>query len=177
MFQSKYLFLSSKFNIMPSFDIASKLDAQLLDNAINVAKKDILNRWDFKDSKSTIELNKKDLIINVATENDMRLEAILDAIHSRMIKQGLDPRGLDESKEHYPSGPLIKKDIKVRQGLEKEASKKILKDIKDSKIKVTAQVMDDIIRVSSKNINDLQAVIALCRRGEYEVPLQFINMK
>ncbi len=162
---------------MPSFDIASKLDAQLMDNAINVAKKDILNRWDFRDTKSTIEFNKKDLIVNVSTENDMRLEAILDAIHSRMLKQGLDPRGLDESKAHYPSGPMIKKDIKVRQGVEKETSKKILKDIKDSKIKVTAQIMDDIIRVSSKNINDLQAVIALCRKGEYEIPLQFINMK
>ncbi|MGZ3899332.1 MAG: DUF520 family protein [Bacteroidia bacterium] len=144
---------------MPSFDIASKLDGQLLDNAINVAKKDILNRWDFRDSKSTIELNKKDLVINITTENDMRLDAILDAIHSRMIKQGLDPRGLDESKEYYPSGPMIKKDIK------------------DSKIKVTAQIMDEIIRVSSKNINDLQAIIALCRRGNYDVPLQFINMK
>lgn len=162
---------------MPSFDIASKLDAQLMDNAINVAKKDILNRWDFKDSKSTIEFNKKDLIINISTENDMRLDAIIDAIHSRMIKQGLDPRGLDESKEHYPSGPMIKKDIKIRQGVEKEAAKKMMKDIKDSKIKVTAQIMDDIIRVSSKSINDLQAVIALCRRGEYEIPLQFINMK
>jgi hypothetical protein len=117
------------------------------------------------------------MVINITTENDMRLEAILDAIHSRMIKQGLDPRGLDESKEHYPSGPLIKKDVKVRAGIEKEVSKKIIKDIKDSKIKVTAQVMDDIIRVSSKNINDLQAVIALCRKGDYEVPLQFINMK
>lgn len=162
---------------MPSFDIASKLDAQLMDNAINVAKKDILNRWDFRDSKSTVEFNKKDLLVNISTENDMRLEAIIDALHSRMIKQGLDPRGLDESKEHYPSGPMIKKDLKVRQGVEKEAAKKIMKDIKDSKIKVTAQIMEDIIRVSSKNINDLQAVIALCRRGEYEIPLQFINMK
>src|SRR6185436_29837 len=114
---------------------------------------------------------------NIITENDMRLDAIIDAIHSRMIKQGLDPRGLDETKEHYASGPLIKKDIKVRQGIEKEASKKILKDIKDSKIKVTAQIMDDIIRVSSKNIDDLQAVMAICRRGDYEIPLQFINMK
>jgi cyclic-di-GMP-binding protein len=162
---------------MPSFDIASKLDAQLLDNAINVAKKDILNRWDFRDSKSTIELNKKDLVVNIATENDMRLDAILDAIHSRMIKQGLDPHGLDESKKHYPSGPLIKKDITVRQGIEKEAAKKILKDIKDSKLKVTSQIMDEIIRVSSKNIDDLQAVITLCRKGNYEIPLQFINMK
>ena len=162
---------------MPSFDIASKIDAQLLDNAINVARKDILNRWDFRDSKSAIDLNKKDLLINISTENDMRLGAIIDAIHSRMIKQGLDPRGLDESKEHYPSGPLIKKEIKVRQGIEKESSKKILKDIKDSKIKVTAQIMDDIIRVSAKKIDDLQAVIAICRRGNYEIPLQFINMK
>src|SRR6185369_8302345 len=153
---------------MPSFDIASKLDGQLLDNAINVAKKDILNRWDFRDSKSTIELNKKDLLINISTENDMRLDAIIDAIHSRMIKQGLDPRGLDESKEHYPSGPLIKKDIKVRQGLDKEVSRKIIKDIKDSKLKVTSQVMDDIIRVSGKSINDLQSVIALCRKGNYD---------
>jgi uncharacterized protein YajQ (UPF0234 family) len=169
--------LKLKFTNMPSFDIASKLDSQLLDNAVNVAKKDILNRWDFRDSKSAIELNKKELLINITTENDMRLDAILDAIHSRMIKQGLDPRGLDESKAHYPSGPMIKKDIKVRQGIEKEASKKILKDIKDSKIKVTAQIMDDIIRVSSKKIDDLQAVIAICRKGNYDIPLQFINMK
>jgi hypothetical protein len=72
---------------------------------------------------------------------------------------------------------VIKKEIKIRQGIEKEASKKILKDIKDSKLKVTTQMMDDIIRVSAKSINDLQAVIALCRKGDYEIPLQFINMK
>ncbi len=162
---------------MPSFDITSKADPQTLDNAINVAKKEILNRFDFRDSKSEIDFNKKDLIINITTEHDMRLTAIIDSIHSRMIKQALDPRCLDESKEHYSSGMFIKKEIRIRQGIEKEASKKILKDIKESKIKVTAQVMDDIIRVSSKNISDLQAVIALCRRGDYEVPLQFINMK
>lgn len=162
---------------MPSFDITSKADVQTMDNAFNVAKKEILNRFDFRDSKSEIELNKKDLIINITTEHDMRLRAIIDAIHSRMIKQGLDPRCLDESKEHYASGMFIKKEIRVRQGIERETSKKILKDIKDSKLKVTAQVMDDIIRVSGKSINDLQAVIALCRKGEYEVPLQFVNMK
>jgi uncharacterized protein YajQ (UPF0234 family) len=132
---------------MPSFDITSKADPQTLDNAINVAKKEILNRFDFRDSKSEIELNKKDMLISIFTEHDMRLTAIIDSIHSRMIKQGLDPRCLDESKDHYPSGMIIKKEIKVRQGIEKEASKKILKDIKDSKIKVTAQMMDDIMRM------------------------------
>jgi len=162
---------------MPSFDIASKTDAQTLDNAINVAKKEILNRFDFRDSKSEVELNKKDLIISITTEHDMRLNAIIDAIHSRMIKQGLDPRCLDESKAHYPSGMVIKKEIKIRQGIDKEVAKKILKDIKDSKIKVTAQLMDDIIRVSSKSINDLQGVMSICRQGNFEIPLQFINMK
>ncbi len=162
---------------MPSFDITSKADVQTMDNAFNVAKKEILNRFDFRDSKSEIELNKKDMIINITTEHDMRLRAIIDAIHSRMIKQGLDPRCLDESKDHYASGMFIKKEIKVRQGIDRETSKKIIKDIKDSKLKVTAQVMDDIIRVSAKSINDLQAVIALCRKADYEVPLQFVNMK
>lgn len=162
---------------MPSFDITSKADPQSMDNAFNVAKKEILNRFDFRDSKSEVELNKKDMIINITTEHDMRLRAIIDAIHSRMIKQGLDPRCLDESKEHYSSGMFIKKEIKIRQGIERETAKKIMKDIKDSKIKVTAQVMDDIIRVSGKSIDDLQSVMALCRRGEYEVPLQFVNMK
>ena len=162
---------------MPSFDISSKVDGQLLDNAINVAKREILNRWDFKASKSEIELNKKDLVINITTENDMRLGAILDSIHSRMIKQGLDPRSLDEKKPHYPSGPMIKKDITARQGIDAESAKKIMKDIKESKIKVTAQKMDEIIRVTSKNIDDLQKVIAMCSKGNYDVPLQFVNMK
>lgn len=162
---------------MPSFDIASKMDAQLLDNAINVARRDILNRWDFRDSKTSIDLDKKELHITITAENDMRLNAVIDAVHSRMIRQGLDPRGLDESKEHYASGPMIKKDIRVRQGIEKETSKKILKDIKESKLKVTAQIMDDIIRVSGKKIDDLQTVMAICRKGNYDVPLQFVNMK
>ena len=162
---------------MPSFDISSKVDGQLLDNAINVAKREILNRWDIKASKSEIELNKKELTIHITTENDMRLGAILDSIHSRMIKQGLDPRSLDEKKAHYPSGPMIKKDIVARQGIDAEAAKKIMKDIKESKIKVTAQKMDEIIRVTSKNIDDLQKVIAMCSKGNYDVPLQFVNMK
>ncbi len=162
---------------MPSFDISSKVDAQTLDNAINVAKREILNRFDFRGTESTVELNKKDLIINISTENDMRLTSILDAIHSRMIKQQLDPRSLDESKEHYQSGTMVKKEIKVRQGVDADASRQIMKDIKESKIKVTTQKMDDIIRVSSKSINDLQAVIALCSKGEYKIPLQFTNMK
>ncbi len=162
---------------MPSFDIASKTDLQTLDNSINVARKEILGRFDFKGSNSVIDLDKKNVSLTITTEDEMRLESIVDALRSRMIKQKLDPRCMDVSKEHYSSGMLIKKEIKIREGIDKENSKKIIKIIKDSKLKVTAQVMDDIIRVSGKKIDDLQGVIAVLRSSELEIPLQFINMK
>lgn len=162
---------------MASFDIVNKVDAQLLDNAINVARKEILNRFDFNGSKSEITYDKKTLTLQILTENDMRLEAITDAIRSRMIKQHLNPLCLDFGKEHSASGMMIRKDIKVREGIDKEAAKKIVKDIKDSKLKVQASIMDDQVRVTGKKIDDLQAVISLLRAGNYELPLQFVNMK
>jgi len=162
---------------MPSFDIASKTDLQTLDNSINVARKEILGRFDFKGSNSIIDLDKKNVSLTITTEDEMRLDSIIDALRSRMIKQKLDPRCMDVSKEHYSSGMLIKKEIKIREGIDKENSKKIIKVIKDSKLKVTAQVMDDIIRVSAKKIDDLQGVISTLRSSELDIPLQFINMK
>lgn len=162
---------------MPSFDIVSKIDHQTLDNAINVAKKEILNRFDFRDSKSTIELDKKEFSIQIMSENDMRINSIIDVIRSRMIKQHLDPLCLDYGKEEYASGSMMRKDIKIKEGLDKEVARKVSKAIKDSKIKVQAQIMDDQIRVTGKKIDDLQEVIALVRGGDFGMPLQFINMK
>jgi len=162
---------------MPSFDIVSKIDHQALDNAINTAKKEIVTRFDFRGSKSTIDLDKKTLNIHILTENDMRIEAIEDVIRSRMIKQKLDPLSLDFGKEHYASGNMIKKDIKVKEGIDKETAKKIVKFIKDEGLKVQAQIMDDQVRVTGKKIDDLQTVIAVVRGGNFEVPLQYVNMK
>jgi uncharacterized protein YajQ (UPF0234 family) len=162
---------------MPTFDIVSKIDGQTLDNAINIAKKDILNRYDFNDSKSTIELDKKTNVITVVTENDMRIKAIQDAIISRMVKQQLDPKAMDFGKEIAASGNMIRKEIKVKQGLDQEAAKKIVKKIKDSGLKVQASIMDDQVRVQAKKIDDLQAVIALCRKEDFDQPLQYINMR
>ena len=162
---------------MASFDIVNKVDAQLLDNAINVARKEILNRFDFHGSKSDINYDKKTLVIQILTENDMRLEAITDAIRSRMIKQHLNPLCLDFGKEVAASANMIRKDIKVKEGIDKEVAKKIVKNIKDSKLKVQASIMEDQVRVTGKKIDDLQAVIALMRSGSYELPLQFVNMK
>jgi uncharacterized protein YajQ (UPF0234 family) len=162
---------------MPSFDIVNKIDIQTLDNAINVATKDITNRYDFKGSKSTIELDKKLLNIHILTESEMRIEAIEDTIRSRMIKQGLNPLALDFGKEQYASGNLLKKDIKVKQGIDKETAKKIVKHIKDLKLKVEAQIMDEQVRVTGKKIDELQAVISGIRNANFEIPVQFVNMK
>jgi hypothetical protein len=162
---------------MPSFDIVSKIDTQTLDNAINSARKEILGRFDFKGTKTEIDLNKKDLLLNILTEDEMRLQSIIDIIRNRMIKQHIDPRCIDEGKEHYASGNMVKKDLKIKQGIDKDAARKIQKDIKDSKLKVQAQQMDDMVRVTAKKIDDLQAVIALVRKGDYELPVQFVNMK
>lgn len=162
---------------MPSFDIVNKVDAQLLDNAINVARKEVVNRFDFNGSKSEIDLDKKSMTVHVLTENDMRMDSIIDIIRNRMIKQKLDPLCLDFGKDQFASGFMVKKDIKVREGIDKDVARKIIKDIKDSKLKVQAQMMDDQVRVTAKKIDDLQAVITLVRTGNYELPLQFVNMK
>jgi uncharacterized protein YajQ (UPF0234 family) len=162
---------------MPSFDIVNKIDIQTLDNAINVARKDITSRYDFKGSKSTIELDKKLLCIDILTESEMRIEAIEDTIRSRMIKQGLNPLALDFGKEQYASGNLLKKDIKIKQGIDKETAKKIVKHIKDLKLKVEAQIMDEQVRVTGKKIDELQAVISSVRAANFEIPVQFVNMK
>ncbi|NEU07138.1 YajQ family cyclic di-GMP-binding protein [Flavihumibacter sp. R14] len=162
---------------MPTFDIVSKVDGQTLDNAINTAKKEILNRYDFNDSKSTIELDKKTNELTIVTENDMRLRAIEDTIISKMVKQHLDPESMDRGKEHSASGNMIRKEIKIKEGLDKETAKKIVKAIKDSGLKVQASIMDDQVRVQSKKIDDLQNVIALCRKENFGQPLQYINMR
>lgn len=162
---------------MPSFDIVSKVDSQTLDNAINNAKKEILNRYDFNGSKSSVELDKKSNIITIITEDDMRLKAIQDSIISRMMKQSLDPKSLDFGEEHQASGNMIRKEITIKQGLDKEAAKKLVAKIKASGLKVQPSIMDDQVRITAKKIDDLQAVISFCKSENFEQPLQFINMR
>lgn len=162
---------------MPSFDIVSKVDAQALDNAINVTSKEITNRFDFKGSHVLIDLNKKDFKINIEAEDDMKMRQVCDVLISRAHKQGIDPLAFDFSKEAYQSGKAIKKEVAVRNGLIQEDAKKIIKLIKDSGLKVQASINDDLIRVSGKKIDDLQAVIQLCKSAKLQFPLQYVNMR
>lgn len=162
---------------MPSFDIASKVDLQTLDNTVNTVKKEITNRFDFKDSSVVIDLNKKDYILNLETETEMKMKQVIDVIISRSIKQGIDPNAFDFSKDAHPSGKVVRKEVPVRNGLKQDDSKKIVKLIKDSGLRVQAQIMDDIVRVTGKKIDELQEVIAKCRNANLGIPLQYINMK
>ncbi|HTN46014.1 MAG TPA: YajQ family cyclic di-GMP-binding protein [Flavipsychrobacter sp.] len=162
---------------MPSFDIVSKVDAQTLDNAVNVAKKEIDTRYDFKGSHVTLELNKKDMVINLEVESDMQLKQLEDILLTKAMRQGLESNSFDLSKEASASGKYIRKTIPVKNGIDKEYSKKIVKLIKDSGLKVQAAIMDETIRVTGKKIDDLQDVIQLCKNSALDLPLQFTNMK
>ena len=162
---------------MPSFDIVSKVDVQALDNAVNVVRKEITNRFDFKDSPVGIDLNKKDFKIAIETADDMKMRQLIDVLINRAHKQGIAPEAFDLSKESYPSGKVVKQEVEVRNGLKQDDSKKIVKLIKDSGLKVQAQIMDDLVRVTGKKIDDLQAVIKLCQESSLGIPLQFINMR
>ena len=163
--------------LMPSFDIVSKVDAQALDNAVNVTKKEITNRFDFKNSHVALDLNKKDFKIDIETDDDMKMRQLTDVLISRAMKQGIDAQAFDCSKEAYQSGKVVKKEVPVRNGLKQEDAKKVVKLIKDSGLKVQAQIMDDLVRVTGKKIDDLQEVIQLCKTASLDFPMQYINMR
>ena len=162
---------------MPSFDIASKVDLQTLDNAVNIAKKEIDNRFDFKGTHVSFELNKKDMKIDLEVESDMKLKQLEDMLLTKAMRQGLEAKSFDMSKDYTANGKYVRKTILIKNGIDKDNAKKIVKLIKDSGLKVQAAIMDDIIRVTAKKIDDLQSVIQLCRTSEIDLPLQFTNMK
>ena len=162
---------------MPSFDIVSKVDAQALDNAVNVVRKEIVNRFDFKDSPVVIDLDKKEFKLKIEAADDMKMRQLVDVLINRAHKQGISPEAFDVSKESYPSGKVVKKEVPVRNGLRQEDAKKIVKLIKDSGHKVQAQIMDDTVRVTGKKIDDLQEIIQLCRSADLGLALQYENMR
>src|SRR6202008_2833575 len=162
---------------MPSFDIVSKVEPQALDNAVNVTTKEITNRFDFKGSHVVINLDKKEFLIKVETDDDMKMRQLLDVLVSRAHKQGIAPEAFDLSKEGAQSGKFWKKDVLVKNGLKQEDAKKIVKLIKDSGMKVQASINDDLVRVTGKKIDDLQSVIQLCKTANLGIPLQYVNMR
>lgn len=162
---------------MPSFDIVNEIDIQELDNAVNLVKKEVDGRFDFRGTDTEIELNKKDKIIKVLTGDDMKGQAIKEMMIKHGSKRGIDSRVFKFSEPENTSKGQRKFEIKIEEGLGKDNAKKIVKMIKDEKLKVSASIMDDRVRVEGKKIDDLQTVIQMMKSGGVDVPLQFVNMK
>ena len=162
---------------MPSFDIISKTDVQLLDNAVNTALKEIKNRFDFKDIFIEIKLDKKENTIKIESESEMKIKQIEDVIISKANKQQINLYSFDLSEKVHSSGKNVHKKIIIRNGLEQVDSKKIVQFIKEQQLKVQAAILDDLIRVTAKKIDDLQQLIPIIKQENFELPLQFVNFK
>ena len=161
---------------MPTFDIVSKLDLQEIDNAVNIAKKELSNRFDFKSSKSTIELTKEEIIL--VSDDDYKMQQLKDILESKITKRGISLLALDYQKEEDASMGMVRIRAKLKQGVNKEDGKKIIQKIKETKLKVQAQIMDEQVRVTGKQIDDLQTVIQLLKTDStIKLPLQFVNMR
>ena len=158
-----------------SFDIVSQIDMQELDNALNQTRKEISQRYDFRGSNASLELNGDEL--KLAAEDEYKLGAILDILRQRMAKRGLSLRALEPGKVEPAAKGSVRQTVKLKQGIDKETAKKITAAIKVAKIKVTAQVQDNQVRVSGPKKDDLQAVIQLVKGQDFGIDLQFINLR
>lgn len=164
---------------MPSFDVVSEVSVQEVDNAVNQAQKEIQARYDFKGTKFDISFDAKTTEIKLSADAESRLDSMLDIVNSKLIKRGIELGAVDYGKREAAGGMMVKQTLRVKQGLEQDKAKQIVKMIKDSKLKVEAQIQDKQLRVSGKKIDDLQEVIALLKaqQGQLKIPLQFVNMR
>lgn len=160
-----------------SFDIVSEVNLQEVDNAINQARKEIGQRYDFKDSRSSIELNQKDKVLTLVSDDEFKLKSVLDILQNKMIKRNVPIKALDYGTVEPAASSTVRQIIKLRVGIDKENAKLLTKMIKDSKIKVQAQIMDDQVRVSGKNKDDLQAVIKLVQAADLKFAIQITNYR
>ena len=160
---------------MPSFDIVSTVDMQEVDNAVNQTLKEIAQRYDFKGTKSQVTLEKD--AIKVLADDDFRLKAIIDILQSKFIKRGISVKALQYGKAEPASGGMVRQIITIQQGISKEKGKEINAIIKETKLKVQSQIQEDQVRVTGKNIDDLQEIISLLKGKDLGVELQFVNFR
>jgi uncharacterized protein YajQ (UPF0234 family) len=162
---------------MPSFDVVSKINIQEIDNAVNTVLRELTNRYDFKGSIFSVELKTKDNLIILTADSDYKLSAIQESLKASVSKRGIDARALDFQKEQPASGQSLRQEVKLRNGIEQEIAKEIVKDIKQSKLKVQTSIKGDELRVDGKKRDDLQEVITFLKKADYKIPLQFINFR
>lgn len=158
-----------------SFDVVSKFDAQEMRNAVDQTMREVGTRYDLKDSRTQIEQEDEQLVIN--TDSEMSLRAIHDILESKLVRRNLSLKILDYQEEEPASGGRVRQIVKLRQGLNDDLAREISKRIRTEFKKVTPQIQGDLIRVSGKNRDDLQSVIQALKESDYPVPLQFVNYR
>ncbi|TYG35090.1 YajQ family cyclic di-GMP-binding protein [Lonepinella koalarum] len=162
---------------MPSFDIVSELTMHEVRNAVENANRVLSSRYDFRGVEAVIELNEKNESIKITSESDFQLEQLLEILIGSCIKRDIDSASLDVPSESEHHGKLYSKEIKLKQGIETDMAKKLVKLIKDSKIKVQTQIQGEQVRVTGKSRDDLQAAIQLVKGAELGQPFQFNNFR
>ena len=162
---------------MPSFDIVCQVDLQEVDNAINGVLRELTNRYDFKGAKFALEIDKKNNQILISAEDAYKLSQIQDSLKAHIVKRKLDVRALEFEKEQAASHNSFKQIVKIKQGIDQESAKKIVKEIKAKKYKVQASIRGEEVRVDGKKIDDLQEVISDIKASNFDIALQFINMR
>lgn len=162
---------------MPCFDIVSKINLQEVDNAINSVLRELTNRYDFKGAKFTLTLDSKEMELTLTAPDEYKLEQIGESLKVFAVRRNIDARSFDFKKEEKIGGGAFKQIVKLRNGIEQEAAKKIVKQIKDSKIKVQGSIRSDEIRVDGKKRDDLQEVMNLVKSSNPDIAMQFINFR
>jgi uncharacterized protein YajQ (UPF0234 family) len=161
---------------MPSFDTVSELDTHELTNAVDQANRELTQRFDFKDTGATFELKEKDMTVQLKAPAEFQLRQMMDILTQRLGKRGIDARCM-EKKDPVTNLAEARQDVILRHGVDQETGKKLQKMLKDSKLKVQAQIAGDKLRVTGKSRDDLQAAMALMRKAEVDRPLQFNNFR
>lgn len=162
---------------MASFDIVNEIDAQEVDNAVNNTLKEVSTRYDFRGLHTEAEYSNKENRIHLVAAESMKLQAVKDMLIKHFIKRGLEPKVLEYGKEEGTSQGYVKVDVTIREGIDRETAKKIVKEIKSLKLKVQPAIQDNQVRVTGKKIDDLQETIRHLKSKSFDVPLQFTNMK
>ncbi len=160
---------------MPSFDVVSTVDMQEVSNAVDQARREVGQRYDFKGSNTEIEQD--EVGIKITSADDYKVQAVVDVLQSKMVKRGVDLKFLEYENVEPAAGGRARQVVKLSQGLDKDAAKEVVKLIKAEKLKVQPQIQDDQVRVTGKKRDDLQAVISLLKAADFRRPLQYINMR
>ncbi len=160
-----------------TFDIVSKIELPEVNNAIQQALKEIITRYDLKDSKSSIELNEKDLKLVLASADDFKLKAVVDVLQGKLVKRQVPLKNFEFGAIQPAAGSTVRQEVKLQQGITIEKCKEIVKAIKDSKKKVQASIQSDLVRVAGKDRDTLQEIIGLVKSHDFGIELQFVNFR